>query len=702
MQKILLFLLWALVPAAALAQADPAYLIADRVFLKDKGILIAEGAVEVWQNDTRLLATRVVYDRTADRLEITGPMRLEDGEGLVLIAAEADLSADFRTGLLRGVRMIMDDQLQLAAADARRNQDGFTQLRSVVASSCQVCEQGSPPVWEIRARSVLHDHEAQQLYFEHAQLRVMDTPVFYLPRLRLPDPSLKRARGFLIPQLDSSTLLGFGIKLPYFIPMGDHADLTLTPYLSPVTSTLQMRLRRAFLNGDIRVEGAISKDSLEEKARGFLDATGQFDLRDHMHLNFDLQMVSDDAYLSEYDFSKSDRLESGIALTRILDKNFSQAEITHFESLRDSENNATQPTFLGRLEHRTSTSGPRGLGTLRYSALATGFYRTSDENVDGRDMWRLHADAAWLGQKTVGQGLRFGWTLGVSAERIMTRQDDTVPDLVNQITPAAGVTLRWPLIRTSQTGARHLVEPVAQLGWTGGTRNETVSDESIIQEFDEGNLLSLSRFPATDRYERGAQAVTGVRWSRYDALGWSSSLTLGRVWRNESNNAFTQTSGLRGTRSDWLVATKYSNTQGLSLAARGLFDGLTSAKSAEARATWATENASMDASYVLEIADPDENRSVTQSEWSISGAYDVTRNWTASTNWRYDLSADEVALAGFGLDYRNECVDVGFSVSRRFTSSSTVDPSTRFGLTVTLKGFSTGGQASPDLRTCRP
>jgi len=43
---------------------------------------------------------------------------------------------------------------------------------------------------------------------------------------------------------------------------------------------------------------------------------------------------------------------------------------------------------------------------------------------------------------------------------------------------------------------------------------------------------------------------------------------------------------------------------------------------------------------------------------------------------------------------------VNFSVSRRFASSTNLEPSTDFGLTVALKGFSTGGSAKEYRRSC--
>jgi LPS-assembly protein len=43
---------------------------------------------------------------------------------------------------------------------------------------------------------------------------------------------------------------------------------------------------------------------------------------------------------------------------------------------------------------------------------------------------------------------------------------------------------------------------------------------------------------------------------------------------------------------------------------------------------------------------------------------------------------------------------VDFSVSRSFASSTNLEPSTDFGLTVALTGFSTGGSGKEYRRSC--
>ena len=698
--------------AQPLAAQQAAVLVADTVLVEAGGErLVATGNVEALHDGTRLTAGSIVYDRAADRLLISGPIRITDRQGNVLTATQAELSPGFENGLLESARLVLDEQLQIASVEARRVAGRYTALSKVAATSCQVCDSDRAPLWAIRASRVVHDAEEKQIYFDDAQLRVLGLPIFYLPRLRLPDPTLDRARGFLIPELKTSTLLGFGIKLPYFIPLGDHADLTLTPYLSPVTRTLEMRYRQAFRRGDLTVNAALSRDTLRaQETRGLLFVEGGFDLPDDFRLSFDIEAVTDDAYLNDYNTFRKNRLDSALTVARVRRDSYLSTGVIHYESLTDGENNATQPTIISDIRYDRRFFPAALGGEVRLGAVAHAHYRYSDldmdgpdddDVVDGRDVARLNLDLSWRNRWTLAGGVRVGAEAHLWADHFAIRQDAAQGGDVTLVTPGASVELRWPLRKTGANGARILLEPVAQIGWVGGARADIPNDESTRVEFDEANLLSLSRFPAADRRERGWIGAAGLRWMREDAAGWTAGLTLGRVWRETGDDAFSRSSGLDGAASDWLIAGQFQNRTGVQIMARGLFDpDAARFTKAEMRAAIGRPRYSLGASYILLVTDPDEERDDAQSQWNVNARYKLDRHWSTTTNARYDLTDGQFLKAGMGVEYRNECVAVDFSVSRSFASSTNLEPSTDFGLTVALTGFSTGGSGKEYRRSC--
>lgn len=684
------------------ARAQMATLVADTVQLTAQKTLVATGRVEVLYGTTRLRAARITYDRAGERLSIEGPITLMDDDGrAILVAQQADLNADLQNGILQSARLVLDRQLQLAANEIALVDGRYTQLSRSVASSCEVCAGNPVPTWEIRARRIIHDRQERQLYFENAQFRFLGVPIFYAPRLRLPDPSLTRATGFLLPKVHSSSDLGFGLKLPYFIRLGDHADVTLTPYLSSRTRTIEARYRHAFRTGDIAFEGAITRDELRpDEGRFYLFGEGAFALPQDFRLNFDLELVSDTDYLLDYGFSNKDRLNSEISVSRARRKDLFRASLTDFRTLRPDEvpiSSQLPRTFSNvSYERRVKLLG----GELRLGVDAASLTRSSDLPGEGRDVSRLGISADFRRAHLFPNGMIATVDLGLTASTYDTRQDPGFATTTGQVTPRASFEMRWPFQKTTPGGVSHVLEPVVQLAWVETRGNAVPNEDSVLLEFDEGNLFSISRFPGEDAHEQGARANLGLSWTRYDPDGWSLGVTVGRILRRADMGQFAPATGLSGTRSDWLAAVQLRIGDRLALTNRALFDDGFGFSRNEARLAWQNERAAIGTSYLYMEAEPAENRVQDTHELALDAAYRLSRHWTGRIDGRFDLLAERTQKAGLGLEYRSECILIDLSVSRRFTSSTNVDATTDFGLNVSLAGFGQGQDNDSYRRRC--
>ena len=693
----------------ALAQ-EAATLVADRVEIRKDSILVAEGGVEVLQNGARLKASRVTYDATRNHLSIEGPIVLTDDQGTRVLADQAELSSDLQDGLLTGARLVLAQQLQLAADQMQRIGGRYTELGRTVASSCQVCAAHPVPLWEIRAKRVVHDAVSRQIYFQNAQLRFRGVPVLYIPRLRLPDPGVKRANGFLIPRIRSTSQLGTGLRVPYFIALGDSRDLTVTPYLSSKQGrSLGLRYRQAFRTGQIEVNGALSSDQIRpDKTRGYLFATGGFALPRDFNLSFGVQKSSDKAYLRDYGISAQDRLDSFLAVERVRRDQYILGRVFHFESLRDEDNNATLPSSVIDLVWTERFAPPvvGGAATLNY--LISGANRTSndpadtngDGQADGRDTARALIRLDWRRDWVLPGGL-VGTALGrAQADITSVWQDPTYPDQISRLHGTAGVELRWPLVRSEAGGATEVLEPVAQVLFAPDSSARVPNEDSLLVEFDEGNLFALDRFPGTDAVELGNRAALGLAWTRYGVQGSTIGLAAGRILRADDLHQFSLSSGLDDRRSDWLLGARVVTRGGLSLTQRVLLDPDGGATTAEARLSLARPTFGISSGYYWSIADPANDRPDAISELTLNGAWQIADNWNGRAGLRHDFIAGRSSRASLGLEYRNECMLVDLSLSRYFADSTSVNPTTEFGLAVDLLGFG-GGVTPGPARRCR-
>lgn len=690
---------------------DQATLVADQILINADSTMVANGAVEVLYKGTRLTASKITFDQTSNLLKIEGPIAIDDGSGTVILASEAEISSDMRNGILKSARLVLQDQMQLAAAQMDRVDGRYTQLSRVVASSCQVCPTNPRPLWEIRASRVVHDQTERQLYFDNAQFRVAGVPVFWVPRLRMPDPTVDRATGFLLPTLRSSSSLGLGIKVPYFIAIGDSRDVTLTPFVTDSgNKSLAFRYREAFANGTLSFEGELSKDDLTTRdTRGYLFSYGSFLLPRSYRLGYQIETVTDDGYLLDYNIAEKDRLATGAYLQRTGRDSYFDTRIFKYNSLRAGDDNQTLPSLVGNLSliRRMTPDLIGGQATLSFDVLSlnrssgVSFDANGDGVTDGRDMTRATLGVNWRRQELLTNGMVLGFGAGLTADAFSIRQDNAFPSVVTRMTPMAFADLSWPWVKSASGGhSAQVIEPVVQLIWSQESSTPVPNEDSTLVEFDEGNLFSFSRFPGADVYESGLRANVGLSWSRYDPAGWNFTVAGGRIFRSEDLGQFSTGTRLSGTRSDWLLAMRLQSNQGLAVANRALFDDDFSFSKDELRLDWDNGITSIGANYVWLTADPLGGRPTSTSELAFDAGWQFTSGWRAVAAGRYDFEADRAAKAGIGLEYRNECAAVDLSLSRRFTSSTTVTPTTELSVAVRLSGFGTGSDGRMYRKSC--
>jgi LPS-assembly protein len=697
MRAILLGLCLAAAATTAAAQEAP-NLLADDLLVTADGDLVASGNVEVWFQGTRLTARAIRYDPATDRLTIDGPILITTPDGAILAADSASLDPALQDGLLSGARLILDRQVQLAANRIDRIEGRYSALTQAAVTACRVCP-GRAPLWEIRAARVIHDQDERQLYFENATLRVMGLPILWLPRMRLPDPTLDRATGFLIPQLRSTDRLGTGIRLPFFLALGDHRDLTLTPYLSAETRTIGWRYRQAYPHGDLSFAGALSRDSIRpDEWRGYVLAEGRFALASGAEVSFDIEGATDPAYLLDYGLSDKDRLDSALSYLRVGEDGITRATLTYFTTLRAGDDQGSLPPLTGSFltERRLDWGG----GRLALSADGQAFYRPDTTPGDqGRDMIRLGAGADWQRQWLIGPGALVTAGAGLRGDLYQIAQDDQDRRSLAAGLTQASATLRWPLVARAPGGATTLVEPVVALTWSAPWGDTPPNEDGLLVEFDEGNLLAPDGLPGRDLRPEGLAIAAGLTWTHRRPDGRMLSLAFGRQWLS-APSGLPAASGLDGTRSDWLLAARADLGDNLSFRGRSLLDDSLSFGKTEARLDWQGDRVTLGATYVFLPGDPDEGRSDDLSEWAFDSTVRVTEAWTLSAAARYDLIADRPAEAALGLVWQGDCVTVDLSARRRYTDSDDLDPTTDFGLSVTLNGFSVGRTTATPPGSC--
>ena len=230
-----------------------------------------------------------------------------------------------------------------------------------IFTTCDYRKDDKCPPWSIQSKKMINDRVKKTIYYDHAVVKLYDIPIFYLPKLAHPDPSVKRRSGFLVPTFTNSKNLNTGIKIPYFWAINDDKNFTLNSSLYSTDHPLLVgEYHQAFANAELITnfgytkgyKKTSSKKKMGDKSHFFSKFTKKFTTdKSENNINISLQQVADNKYLKLYkidstliDYQK-DRLQSEINFTSENENSFFEFNSSVIETLKDNYNDKYEYIF---------------------------------------------------------------------------------------------------------------------------------------------------------------------------------------------------------------------------------------------------------------------------------------------------------------------------------------------------------------------
>ena len=304
--------------AAKPAGAEPDKLLLQAnslVYNRDKNTVSAEGAVRMYYQGRTLQADRVTYDRTTNRVLATGNAKLTEADGTVTYGERFELSDDFKDGFIDSLRADTVDRTHFTAARAERIDGDSIVFDKGLYTACDACKADPtrPPLWQVRARKIIHKGAEQTVYFEDATLELWGMPIAYLPYFSAPDANATRETGVLAPHYLYKSTLGFGVGVPYFWALAPNYDVTITPTVLSRQGFLgEVEWRHRLLNGSysVRAAGIFQLDRAafltapfgpgDRQFRGSVDSKGEFYINERWKFGWNGSVSTDKWFISDY------------------------------------------------------------------------------------------------------------------------------------------------------------------------------------------------------------------------------------------------------------------------------------------------------------------------------------------------------------------------------------------------------------------
>ncbi|MEO1423100.1 MAG: hypothetical protein AAFV09_07990, partial [Pseudomonadota bacterium] len=154
--------------------------------------------------------------------------------------------------------------------------------------------------------------------------------------------------------------------------------------------------------------------------------------------------------------------------------------------------------------------------------------------------------------------------------------------------------------------------------------------------------------------------------------------------------------GLSDTQSNYVVTGDVTLGARFRVAGALLTDDSGNISRNEASLSYRGAKTRLGGTYIFLTEDDTADSTGDRSELRLDAERDIGSGWIFSASARRNLSDDRFIEAGGGVSWGNECARFFFSVSRDYTRSDTVEPTTEYSFTVRLEGLN--GPASGRTR----
>jgi LPS-assembly protein len=627
---------------------------AELIYDNEKNVVTASGNAELHYQGRTLQADRVVYDRKTGRVFAEGNARLTEATGAVITGDRFELTDDFKSGFIDSLRLTQTVKdrgvpvtTRFSAPRAERIEGESMIFERGTYTACEPCREHPerPPLWQVRSARIIHNNSEKTIYYEDSTFEFAGIPVAYVPYFWSPDPSEKRRTGFLAPHYLSGSSIGTGVGLPFFWNLAPNYDVTITPTLlsrQGVLGNVEWRHRLMTGSYNIRAAGIFQQDQSaylpaplgpkEREFRGSVETTGRFNINERWRWGWDLAVLSDKWFLSNYRVRSESiganytGLRESISTAYLQgqgDRSWFDMRGYYFRGLTSYDWQKQLPIVLPVIDYNKRIDGPQPLGgelaidvnltNLHRDAAAFnqvgftpggGFANAETCTVFERgkcvvrgisgDYTRASATVSW--RRTFIDGMGQSWTpfASLRGDVYGVRPDFTEfqnPMLANFIgrdaagarfMPAIGLEYRYPFAGALGTWGTQQVEPIAQIiARPNESRIGTLPNEdaqSLV--FDDTSLFNWNKFSGYDRIEGGVRANLGIKYSIQGPNGFYADALFGQSYQVAGRNSFAVgdianvglNSGLDSNPSDYVGRMVVSPTQNISFMTRARFD----------------------------------------------------------------------------------------------------------------------------------
>ncbi len=532
---------------------------ADNISYDDNENIIARGNAKIFQKNKIIISDLIIYNKLDEKILLPSKFTFKDDNNNFFEGENGVFIKNLNYAEFDNPKIRLSDGSRLIGKKIKRkgkidiiSKGVYSPCKSRIKIANFIC-----PTWQLEGEKILHDNENLFLYQKHSKMRVLNTPVFYVPYIVTPSPLRKdRKSGFLTPSISLNffdTKTSQSTSFPYYFNIAVDKELLFTPiinYGGGVDSSQRFRFdyNQIISGGNIKTDLTFDSNFERRNSDKWLsDASLITSYNKNINKNYKIQINSALQTSKNYiqitkpndELSYKNSLSTNLTLEGFnlnkIDDNL-KISLNYYQTNQENEDNKTLPIVLPQLKYFSGYSYNEG-NLSSYTLEFYNIFREKNTLVHAKKQQKISHK-----YNLYKEFLKFNSKIKIESE-IYNQFFNTEKKLIEsekyktgsyyRLFPILAISAETPY-KVKNFNHNLIIKPKLHLVLTPGisNTNRISNEDSSNNDFTINNIYSLNRFSGNDKMDNSKRISYGIE---ANTKNFKSSLSQSYEFTKNSN-----------------------------------------------------------------------------------------------------------------------------------------------------------------------
>ncbi len=559
---------------------------ADSISYDDEENIIAKGNAKIFQKNKLIISDLIIYNKLDEKIVLPSKFVFKDENNNYFEGNNGYFIKDLNFAEFDNPKIKLNDGSRIIGNKFKRNEHidiiskgVYSPCKSRIKVANFIC-----PTWQLEGEKILHDNKNLFLYQKHSKMRVVNTPIFYVPYIVTPSPLRKdRKSGFLTPSISLNffdTKTSQSTSFPYYFNISMDKELLFTPIIN-YGGGVDSSQRFIFDYNQIISGGNFKADftfdsNFENKNndKWFTDASLITNYNKNLNEKYKINIES--ALQTSKNYIQITKPNDDLSYTHTLSTNFIlegynlrkiddqlKLKFKFYQTNQENEDNKTIPTVLPNIKYFSGYNNIYG-NTSNSTYEFYNIFREKSSQVHAKNQQKLSHEYN-IKKELINFNSKIQMNLRVynqlfNTENKLLNNNNYNTGSYYRFFPILGITTESPF-KFKDIGSNLTLNPKLNLVFTPGisNSNKLSNEDSTNNDFSINNIYTLNRYSGNDKMDNSKRITYGI--SSYTENVKSS---ISQTYEFTDNSNFHKEQGNDDNLSDLLGSIEYSDSNEIS------------------------------------------------------------------------------------------------------------------------------------------